>query len=220
MNTLATFEEGMYYHVYNRTNNQEGLFLSVSNRFFIKNLFIRYLKVTLDICAYSLLGNHFHLCIKVKEIETIINELKKIEPNHQTKTIRAFIKDPDKPNAVHTIVSHQFSRFFVCYSKSYNAWHDRVGNLFNRPFKRAKIFNTYAFKLKIYYVHHNARKHKIVTNFEDHPWNSYHEIVINESNIINLPLILELFSGINSFKKFHQEYLLPEELSFGDLTGL
>jgi len=56
-----------YYHIYNRGNNGEKIFYSPANYLFFLKRFEKYLSDCVDLFAYCLLSNHFHLLIKVKD---------------------------------------------------------------------------------------------------------------------------------------------------------
>ncbi|MDZ4795015.1 MAG: hypothetical protein SGI83_12110 [Bacteroidota bacterium] len=73
---LADFQEGYFYHIYNRTNNQEKLFLSDDNRYFFLK---RYELVSplLDTFCWALLPNHFHLLVRIKSTTTFSRTWKK-----------------------------------------------------------------------------------------------------------------------------------------------
>ncbi|MBT8232537.1 MAG: hypothetical protein HKO66_01885 [Saprospiraceae bacterium] len=210
-NTLATFKPELYYHVYNRTNNKEDLFSDDEDKFYFISLTKQYLQIVLDVFAYSILDNHFHLCIKIKNEKVIRNSLIKIHPKNRTSIMKLFLDSDFNQESLHCLVSHQFSRMFNCYTKSINKKNNRKGNLFNRPFKRSQIDLEFAFKLKIYYLHHNARHHGIVDDFMSHEWNSYNEIWINEKSIIDTDKVIKLFGGRDNFQEFHNQKLLPTD---------
>ncbi|TBO45191.1 hypothetical protein [Pedobacter kyonggii] len=91
------FEEGKFYHVYNRSIDRQPLFKSDANyRFFLKR-FDQYLSNVLDVYAFCLLGNHFHLLILVKE------NLKDLNHNNLS---------------IHDLVSKQSE-----YSSNHMHWH-------------------------------------------------------------------------------------------------
>ncbi len=62
---------GAFYHVYNRGNNRENIFYSAENvRFFLER-YTKYMEPVLEMYAYCLLPNHFHLLARVKTKEEI-----------------------------------------------------------------------------------------------------------------------------------------------------
>ena len=62
---------GSYYHIYNHANGRENLFIEERNYcFFLERISI-YILPFINLHAYCLLPNHFHLLISIKEIEEI-----------------------------------------------------------------------------------------------------------------------------------------------------
>ncbi|QGZ90374.1 transposase [Microcystis aeruginosa] len=64
-----TFEVGQYYHIYNRGNNRQDIFFERENYLFFLRLVRKYLLETLDVIAYCLMPNHYHLLIRLKKAE-------------------------------------------------------------------------------------------------------------------------------------------------------
>jgi putative transposase len=62
------FEEGNFYHIYNRTVDKQPMFRSDANYEYFLKKYDEYLSPVIDTYAYCLLGNHFHLLIHVQEI--------------------------------------------------------------------------------------------------------------------------------------------------------
>ena len=60
-----------YYHIYNRGNNKEPIFLSDDNyHFFLRRLHHYYDQAAVQLIAYCLMPNHYHLLIYIhKEID-------------------------------------------------------------------------------------------------------------------------------------------------------
>ena len=55
-----------YYHIYNRSNNNEIAFKSSENYLYFLKKFQHYLSVDLDCLAYCLMPTHFHFLVFVK----------------------------------------------------------------------------------------------------------------------------------------------------------
>ncbi|MEA5533661.1 REP-associated tyrosine transposase [Crocosphaera sp. XPORK-15E] len=65
------FQAGQYYHIYNRGNNRQNIFFERENYLFFLRSLRRYLLAeTLDIIAYCLMPNHYHLlvCLKTADL--------------------------------------------------------------------------------------------------------------------------------------------------------
>ncbi len=67
----APFQEGMFYHVYNRTNDKSLLFRCKENYYFFLQRYHFYLDEYVDHLAYCLMPTHFHFLIRVKDGVTI-----------------------------------------------------------------------------------------------------------------------------------------------------
>ena len=200
MNTDAYFEEQEYYHVYNRSNNNEKLFREPENYRFFLSKFRKYLTPFVKTYAYALLKNHFHFLISVKSRADIILYLNTLMINQKTSKIHEY----EESGNIHNLISHQFSRFFISYSQAYNKKYGRNGNLFNRRFKRAHIEFENRFGFLQYYIHHNARKHGVVSSFKDYPFHSYHELVRDDHTWLERSDVYQYFKGKDKFIEFHE----------------
>jgi len=178
------FEEGKFYHIYNRSVDRQPLFKSDANyRFFLKK-FDQYLSKVLYVYAYCLLGNHFHLLVRVKES----------------------LNDPIRDFSVHDIVSKQFRIFFQSYALAFNVQHKRIGTLFQTPFKRVKINDeSYLIRL-IYYIHSNPQMHNLVVSFKDWKWSSYNRILLDKGSKLKKQEVLDWFGGKPEYVKFHTDF--------------
>ena len=63
------FEEGRFYHIYNRAVDKKPLFKNLDNYEFFLKKYDQYLSPVIDTYAYCLLGNHFHLMVRVKDTQ-------------------------------------------------------------------------------------------------------------------------------------------------------
>ncbi|RZK43766.1 MAG: hypothetical protein EOO90_02430 [Pedobacter sp.] len=185
---FTRFEEGEFYHVYNRSVDKREMFKSDENYLFFLKKFHYYLDDVINIYAYCLLGNHFHFLIKVAENLDDYRVANRIDPSSST----------------HDIVSKNFRRFFQCYALAFNMQHDRCGTLFQRPFKRARVKKNQYLTYLLYYIHSNAQKHGLTNDFKDWKWSSYTEILkINCS--VNSEII-EWFGDKKSYINFHSDH--------------
>lgn len=75
-----------YYHVYNRGNNFEPIFFSEDNyHFFIKRL-LEYFDNKINLLAYCLMPNHYHLLIEILEDEFLHKAMQRFSTSY-TKAI-------------------------------------------------------------------------------------------------------------------------------------
>ena len=59
--------EGEYFHIYNRGVNGEDIFKEERNYYYFLQQYQTYCSDVFETLAYSLLKNHFHLLVYVKE---------------------------------------------------------------------------------------------------------------------------------------------------------
>jgi hypothetical protein len=185
-----------FYHIYNRGINGEDLFKQERNYAYFLNKYANYLEPVVETYAYCLLKNHFHLLIKVKDIE-ILNNF------HSEKSDKTEIK-----NGLHHpdfIVNKQFAKLFSSYSQSINIASKRTGSLFETPFKRIEVTNDLYLTRLIWYIHHNPQKHGFVSDFRDYPYSSYHAHLSNKNTKLKRKEVIEWFGGISVFKNLHNE---------------
>jgi len=205
MNTKALFHFQEYYHIYNRTHNKEVLFKEAKNYEYFLQKYKSYISPYAEIHAYALLKNHFHFSVKVKSQELIDEYLTSLRPERLTVGIKKYLESTLKNEAIHDLIISQHHRFFISYSKSINKMYNRVGGLFQRPFKHSHFSADEKFHYMQYYLHHNARKHGVVKKFTDYDYTSYNDIINRDSWIVNVAEVIDLFGSIEEFVNFHNE---------------
>ncbi len=62
---LEALEQEKYYHIYNRGINGNTIFFSNDNKSYFLSKLKKYLENKVEILAYCLLSNHFHLIVKI-----------------------------------------------------------------------------------------------------------------------------------------------------------
>lgn len=179
------FEPGVVYHVYNRGNNKENLFIESQNYDYFLSLMKKYLLPIAEIYGYCLMKNHFHLVLRIKD------------ENLLTK------QQIEKPYL-------SFSNFFNAYTKAFNKKYNRTGSLFQEHLKRKRIiYEDYLIRL-IIYLHLNPVKHQFDDNFRNYPYSSYKAYISNLPTNIHREYILELFDGKENFEFVHNERMLDQ----------
>ena len=192
-------EPGCFYHIFNQGNARVKVFYKDDNfSYFLKKVDF-YLDDYIEIYAYCLLSNHFHLLIRVREESEIINNTKKIKglENFYNRNIGKL----DLPGL---LVSEMFRRFFMSYSKAINKQQNRTGSLFRKNFKRKKINDIEYLKEVIIYIHRNPRKHGIISDFRDYPWSSYNQILEDKMTELKKESIISWFGDSQNFIACHE----------------
>mgnify|MGYP001596409464 CR=1 FL=1 len=204
-NTIKSYVDNGYYHIYNRGINKQVVFFSVQDYIFFIYLLKIYLSSTntvrdllrsqdnphpqllenyyreMTVICFCLMPNHFHLLVR----------------QHDKNTISHF---------VHALMTK--------YTMYINKKYDRTGSLFQRPYKALLItHDTYLLHLSRY-IHLNPsdlQPADVITkpqwySFIDYPFSSYRWYLSEISN--------EWFSSNNILEFFRQGKLLaPQAIS-------
>lgn len=195
-------EPGSCYHIYNRGNNRENIFIKPENYPYFLRKYALYLAQVLDTYVYNLLPNHFHLVVRIKPKAEMVPALTGVPDTIDFPT------QQDLENLGEgDIVSELFRRFFIAYAKAINKQKDRVGSLFQKNFKRRKVHADGHLINLIYYVHANAQLHGICADFQDWPYSSYHSILSEGSTRLQRAQVLAWFDSRASFEECHRQYL-------------
>ncbi len=211
------FETEGFYHVYNRTIDKGKLFANEGNYVFFLKKYDEYLSGFVNTYAYCLLGNHFHLLIEILPEVEVKSNLEVFRKSDIGKTVVK--KGTSNINkSVHDIVSHQFQKFFQSYAMAYNKQQERVGTLFQTPFKRVKVDNDQYFTNMVYYIHSNPRKHGFMEDFRQYEWSSFQRILIEKPTKLRKREVLNWFGGKEAYLQFHanQKGDLPKDWELDD----
>jgi REP element-mobilizing transposase RayT len=179
--------ENQFYHIYNRGNNKENIFLNRSNYVYFLNKFKKYLLDKVDVYSYCLMPNHFHLLTKIKPV---------ISTKGTSSANQTSISD----STILTPVEKGFKDFFISYSKSFNKLYQRTGSLFQYKFKRKLIDNQSYLLRVIAYIHQNPLRWGLCTQAENWEFSSYGVILKNKESFIKKDEILGWYNGLEGFK--------------------
>lgn len=181
-------QENCFYHIYNRGNNKENIFLSGDNYEYFLKKFYRYLDNFVEVYAYCLMPNHFHFLIKVKD--NIKNLTKENVDKYSLLPIEKAFRD-----------------FFIVYAKAFNNMYSRTGSLFQYKFKRKIITDNNYFIRVIAYIHNNPVRNNLCENASDWKYSSYSAIVSNKKTNVKRENVLEFFGNSKKeFEEFHKFY--------------
>ena len=162
-----------------------------------------------DTYAWVLMGNHFHLLVRVKSAEEI-GFYKKLNSDRSDDSARFQVTTnlsesagPDKvriPN-----ISRHFSHLFNAYAKYFNKVYKRTGALFETPFKRIEVTSNAQLKYLVYYIHHNPVHHGFCDEMVEYPWSSYLTILSPKKTRLKRSEVLEWYNNTRNFNKYHNE---------------
>ncbi len=184
------FEPDCYYHVFNRAIDRKALFASEGNYAYFLKQYDKFLSPLVSTLSYALPGNHFHLGIRVR-------------PLHDLTTFRKLSNlDPSRFSTPHALISHQFQRFFQSYAMAFNRQQNRMGTLFQTPFKRCAVDPDDLPRLILYH-HLNPQRHGLIYDFRQYPWTSYSSYLSDQPSRLPRAEVLALFGGKEGFIQQH-----------------
>jgi len=193
-----------FYHIYNRANGNERLFLNDNNfRYFLKKYW-EYILPIADTYAYCLMPNHFHFLVEIKEHDEIIEEMKKRnKESFEEHKINEKSESHISQENISKFLSLQFSHLFNGYTQAFNKQNNRKGGLFMPSFKRKRIKDENYLKTTILYIHQNPVEAGIAETVSDWKYSSYNPILNNEDPNLNRRLTISWFDDLDNFKFCH-----------------
>ena len=172
---IEPLEPDCFYHVYNRGINRQPFLTEESHFIKFMSLCKKYLPRIADVYAYCLLPNHFHFLLYIRVY----------------------------PDRVSLPPCQGISHLCNSYAQWFNRRSDRVGGLFQRPFRRKKITDQDYLKQVIYYIHRNPLHHNLTGNPVNYRFSSYREFISDQPTILQREQVLEWFDGRENFIHFH-----------------
>jgi REP element-mobilizing transposase RayT len=188
-----TFAAENYYHVFNRGNGKNDIFLEpqdygifvhrITENLFPENeavknpspLDLKYKRKILptgafSLICYCLMPNHFHLLIRQN------GDLK---------------------------ISKFIQKLCTGYAKYFQKKYEHNGHLFQGTFKAILIENESYLMWLSAYIHQNPATAGIVKNLEDYPYSSYLDYIgKRNSDLCEKNVILDKFKNVDDYKKF------------------
>lgn len=190
MQQFEYLQFGKIYPIYNRGINRTDIFLYPEHYTRFLWLYEKYVDPVAETYAWCLLRNHFHLLVKIKQPDEIVQKVK--------------VKNGSE-KLCEKIVSLQFSHFFNSYSQSFNYRTKRTGGLFQTPFKRKMVDNPEYFKSLVCYIHYNPVKHGFCERIPEYPWSSYSSIINVRTSLKRNGRVLGYFDGRANFISAHKD---------------
>lgn len=183
-------QQDCYYHIFNRGNDGQNLFLEDKNYRYFLRLYAHHIEPVADTYAYCLLPNHFHLLVRVK---TQAEQREYHETLKVSETFRVL-------NA-----SQGFSNLFNAYSKAMNKAYQRTGSLFEHPFHRIEVTSDRYFSQLVVYIHQNPQRHDLTEDFRTWAYSSYSALFANQPTRLKREKVLDWFGGAAQLTAAHQQ---------------
>ena len=167
--TNEILEPDTFYHIYNRGINSCKIFESEQNYLFFLEKFSKYMNGVIEVYAYCLMPNHFHLLL--------------------------FQYSQDG-------VQKLMRRVMTGYAMYFNNRYDRVGSLFQGPYKASHITKD------SYLLHISRYIHLNPEHYQAWPYSSleYYRRTQAPPEWLHTDRILDLFSSQREYLEFVDEY--------------
>ena len=156
------FYENTYYHIYNRTNNEEALFRSEENYLYFLKKYRYYITEYLDTIGYCLMPTHFHFLVRVREVEEKPSE--GLQPSEGS-------------NSHSIIISRRIGTLLNSYSQAFNKMWNRHGNLFNQKTNAKPVPSDRYLITLLTYIHQNPFRRGLVKMAEEWIFSSYQDYI-------------------------------------------
>ena len=196
---------GSFYHIYNRANGSEKLFLSDENyRYFLRR-YEAFITPVVHTYCYCLMPNHFHFLIEVKE-EGELEEffIKNDDSKSKTLSDLADLTGLERSTYLSKKLSLQFSHLFNSYTQAFNKQHSRKGGLFMRPFKRLRVTDDRYLLNLVRYIHQNPVEAGLSFKPEGWKHSSYGHIINGSSALVDASRVIEWFDDKPNFIFCHR----------------
>jgi REP element-mobilizing transposase RayT len=187
---IDIIEPFYYYHIYNRGINKQPIFFDASDYKKFLAFCAYHTEPFLDVLAYCLIPNHFHMLIYVQK---------------------------DCNRLIKRNLSNPIGNWLNAYAQYFNKKTDRTGSLFQRPFKRKRITTQEYLMRAIYYIHRNPMHHRITNKPENYTFSSYKTITEKSSDsFIKKDHVLTWFENSRHFDEYHRMNFELDETEFFD----
>lgn len=194
MQIIEKLEHGQFYHIYNHGVGERDLFRDANNYEYFLELYDKYVTPVADTYAWCLMPNHFHVLVRIKDVEECLNltgfeNLSGLKPLHQ-----------------------HFSNLFNAYTKALNNYHQTRGALFERPFKRKLIDTNEYLRQVVVYIHNNPVHHRFCKHPLEYPWSSYLTCTSDKATKLKRNEVIAWFGGKQEYEKEHRKKIDMNEM--------
>jgi len=175
------FEPNNFYHIYNRGNNKQPILFLKENYLFFLSKVRKHLSPLVDIIAYCLMPNHFHLMVYVPE-------------KHSTRSANLSCLENSHYEYDDKAINKNLGIILSSYTKAINNRYGKTGSLFQAHTKAKNVskHQQQAFTC-FHYIHQNPLKATLVNKMEDWEFSSYQDYLgIRNGTLCNKQLAFEL----------------------------
>ena len=186
------FCENQYYHIYNRTNNEEALFRSEENYLYFLKKYRLYLDDCLDTIGYCLMPTHFHFLVRAKEF--IPSE--GLKPSDGSYSL---------------IISRKIGTLLNSYTQAFNKMWQRHGNLFNQKTNSKPLTCDHYLVTLLTYIHQNPIRSGLAERPEEWLFSSYQDYIdLRKGTLPQKEIILSMIKK-NDLREMTECQIQPSE---------
>jgi putative transposase len=197
-------QHNRYYHIYNRGINSCPIFKETTNYEHFLSLYDKYISPIAQTYAWVLMGNHFHLLVRIKRHDEIIKNPQGF------KNLEGLNVGLDMN--LEKRINQQFSNLFNAYTKAFNKRYFRTGSLFEHTFHRKLIDTDEYLRQVILYIHNNPIHHGFCKHPIEYPWSSYLTCTSDKATKLKRDEVIAWFGGIANYEEEHRKILDPTEM--------
>ena len=176
------FEKGNLYHIYNQGNNQRKIFFEKKNYLFFLKKVRTYISPYADILAWCLMPNHFHLMIRVNEVELAtakeshtmtLNQTheshRMTSPEHDLKSSNDLLLPKSQPTRT---LNNSIAILLRSYTRAINLQENMSGSLF-KAHTKAQCLNCLNSLTPSFYEDDGVTKINITDPYTQYPQNCF-----------------------------------------------
>jgi REP element-mobilizing transposase RayT len=191
-NYKSTLKPDGVYHVYNRANGSEKLFLKDTNYLYFLKKFKFYIHPIAEVYCYCLMPNHFHVLLKIRSEESVSKYFDQLVEKKNIKKLE-----------VDQRLTLQFSHLFNTYTKAFNIFYGRMGGLFMSRYNRIPVKDELQFINTVKYIHLNPVQARLVNSPDEWIYSSFKAFTLDSKTLIQKQEVLRYFNDIDNFLYIH-----------------
>ncbi len=189
---------GNTYHVFNHANGWENLFVEPKNYDFFLSKFSLHVLPVVNVYAYCLMPNHFHMSLRIKSSKELTAYFDWVNKG-KGMPVQIF-----SDHLLIKKVSKSFSNLFNSYAQAFNKTYDRMGSLFMQNMKKQEVLSDEYFCRVIHYIHANPVHHGFVKTIDKWPYSSFNSFLDNRPGFLDSEHVFDIFGGRDKFIKYHE----------------
>jgi len=195
------FVENKLYHIYNRGNNAQKIFLSREDYLLFLKKIRQHISPYCEIISWCLMPNHFHLLVYTTAASVTENKVGGLQLQSLANGIKLLLSS---------------------YTKTMNKQQHRTGNLFQQKTKAKQVTDDagkYA-QTVFHYIHQNPWRAGLIGKMEWWEFSSFREYIhVRNGSLVNQSLAKELLD-INDAIFYQESYqIIPAQMEDRILKG-